>query len=243
MLLNFRGINWANFRCHLIVRFVILEFSMFSFAAWKYILKFCLAALNWIALIWRKIKTLQTEKNLCISDDDGCFVSKCDIYSCYFQVVSIATKVFFGFLLQLHKSCKECRPFLRTYRTHANISEVIFQCHFCCHNPNYVYIKTRVMSRLPSWFCQIWLPPTYITCLSKYVSGVRFGRIRFVSKMADLALLYSLQTQPKPKVDDNLLMVDSYLRESSSSDTQKDSWALSMPSKQQQPKTDDDDGP
>ena len=141
---------------------------MFSFAAWKYVLKFCLAALNCIALIWRKIETLQTEKkNLCISDADGCFVSKCDVYSCYFQVVSIATKVFFGFLLQLHKSCKECRPFLRTYRTHANISEVIFQCHFCCHNPNYVYIKTRVMPRPPSWFCQIWLRP-YITCLSTY---------------------------------------------------------------------------
>ena len=31
------------------------------------------------------------------------------------SVVSIATKVFFGFLLQLHKSSKECRPFLRRH--------------------------------------------------------------------------------------------------------------------------------
>ena len=44
------------------------------------------------------------------------------------------------------------------------------------------------------------------------------------------------KAQFKSKVDDNLLMVDSYLRESSSTDTQKDSWALSLPSKQQQPK-------
>ena len=77
-------------------------------------------------------------------------------------------------------------------------------------------------------FCQIWLP--------EYLQWESDLSKNSIVKMGNLALLYSLQTQLKSKVDDNLLMVDSYLRESSSTDTQKDSWALSLPSKQQQPK-------